>query len=154
MGVQYTRNNGRPVGGDPYRQMAKELQGIYEDEMEFAGDQAYDKMHQLFDQAGTGRTWQAPRGGRTTGDRKDTGFMERDLKVRLTRGKNIGLDVGWVNNFEDYYDLQNEGFFHARGGFTVRAMNLIGAETTLGYFVRDKVNEALDRAGKRVVDGL
>lgn len=159
MGVQYTRTGGKPVGGQSYRDMAREMQNIYEEEIQYVGQQAKDELNRYFRTVSTGRSWTpGPWGQGGTGDRVDTGDMKADLDVRVYRGQGIGLDVGWVHDFQEYYRYQDEGF--EATGF--RHPRLIGSDVVAGmgliahmnYWLRDKVDEALDRAGKRVVNGL
>ena len=156
MGIQYTRRGGKPANGQSYRDVTRRLSSIYEDEMAEAGQDAQEQMMSYFRMQGTGKSWSAgPWGQGGTGDRVDSGDMKRDLSVRVYRGSGVGLDVGWVHNFQDYYRYQDEGFTargfrrpsNRPGGDVVEGM---GLTAHMSEWLRGRVDQALDRAEERI----
>lgn len=155
MALQYTRTRGDLGGGD-YRRMASEVKEIIEEEMTVSGREGAARAREHLDSAGTGRTWSAgPWGAGGTGDRVQSDTMRDSLGYRIIRGASVGLDVGWTDVWMAYFGYQDEGFstsgFRNGPSITVKGMGVI---SDLEVFMRGKVDEALDRATRRIVDAL
>lgn len=160
--MQFTRVGGKPANGRSYREVARNLQKYYEDEIARVGEGAEDELRSVTRRAGTGNVWSAgPSKFMTrsswqagdTGDRIDTGDMLDDLNVRVYRGKGIGLDVGWIYRYRDYYGLQDVGFSTGglRGSQEVAGMGVIAH---MSVWLRKEVDAALTRAEKRIQNEL
>ena len=153
MGLQYTRVGGGSLDGGSYREMAKNLRNIYAEEMEDAGKAGVGEAEGFIDMAGTGNTWRwNGRDGAGAG-RIDSGLMRAKLDYRLTRGQSIGLDVGWVDFWREYFGAQDAGF-SAGGARPDQAVEGMGMLAHLRVYMRGKVDGALDRAGERIINGL
>lgn len=158
MAIRYTRAGGGDLGGRSYFNMAREMKVIIEDELTEAGRDGAKEAQKKLDASGTGKSWSpGPWGAGGTGDRVDTDAMRDALEYRITRGVHVGLDVGWVNYWEDYFRYQDEGFSAtgfrrpARAGDVVKGMGVIAH---MKGYMRDSVDEAMDRAMRRITDGL
>lgn len=161
MGIRYTRSTGGAMDGSSYRQMAKEMLGIIEDELTIVGEDSVKEARTIVETSGTNREWTGSfrdRNGniRTASGagRVDTGEMIDALDYRIVKGKTIGLDVGWIHLWEVYFAAQDEGFDapgYRRANLAVEGMHVI---SHLQVYMRGKVDEALDRAEKRIVNGL
>jgi len=161
-GLRYTRSKGGVLDGTPYREMAKNVKNIIEEELSDAGAEGVLEARDFVSNAGTGKQWSSPfrdrdgtvRSGPSAG-RIASGKMYRALDFRLIRGKGVGLDVGWPGIWEEYFGVQGgEGFSapgYRRVNKHVQGMGLIAHLRT---YMRDRVDEALDRVEKRVADGL
>lgn len=157
MSVRYTRTRGGSLGGEPYFKMAAELKGIIEEELTKAGEEGAKEGERFIRQdAGTGKTWSRPWSDGRTGSspgRVDSGLMADAMDFRIIRGQNVGLDVGWVRIWEKYFGAQEGGFTNG-GSRTSTVVAGMGVMAHLRTFMRDKVDNALDRATERIVDGL
>lgn len=158
MGVQYTRTSGGDLGGGDYFKMAKELLNIVEEELTVAGRDGAEEARRVLDASGTGKTWgPGPWGAGGTGDRVETDKMRDSLAYRIIKGREVGLDVGWTDIYEEYFGIQDRGFdatgFRnpSAGGDAVKGMGIIAH---LRVYMRGTVDEAMDRAVGRIVDGL
>lgn len=162
MGVQYTRSGGHgDLFGSEYFNMAKNLQEIIEEELEDAGADGLLEAQETVENAGTGNTWPSPfrdrdgtvRSGPGQG-RINTGKMISALDYRTYRGQGVGLDVGWIRIWEEYFGAQDEGTDatgYRNGGRAIEGMGVIAHLRT---YMRDRVDEAMDRAIERINDGL
>lgn len=154
MPLRYTRSRGS-VGGEDYIAMAKQLPVIFNQELSVAGEQGKAEGQAYIGIAGTQRQWNGNFKGRTAANRGriDTGEMQDAFDFRVTRGNGVGLDVGWTSKYKEYYGAQDEGF--SAGGFrpsqTVEGM---GAMAHMRFYMRGKVDSAIDRAVERIVNGL
>lgn len=145
------------MNGGSYLKMAREMKNIIEQELTEAGRDGADEARKVLDASGTGKTWSpGPWGAGGTGDRSETDKMRDALGYRIVRGQNVGLDVGWTDIWEEYFGIQDEGF--AATGFRTPSPNDnvkgMGVMAHLRTYMRGKVDEALDRAMERIVDGL
>lgn len=152
-GLHYTRRGGGPVGGESYRKMASELQNILADEMEVAGKESEGEAKGFVDAAGTGNTWRwSDRDGAPAG-RVHSGTMRDALGYRITKGREIGLDVGWVDFWDTYFGAQDAGFWEggARPGQWVEGMGMLAH---LKKYSDQRIDMAMDRAIRRINNGL
>lgn len=155
-GLRYTRNNGR-VDGQSYRDMAKNLQSIIEDELDRAGKDGRDEAQHKLAISGTGKSWtKGPWGEGGTGNRIETGEMYDALDYRIVRGESVGLDVGWPRIWKDYFGIQDRGFDSTgfRNPSSNDAVAGMGIIAHLRTYMRDSVDQSLDRATRRIVNGL
>jgi len=159
-GLQYTRTKGS-VGGQSYRNTAKQIQQWIEEELADAGLQGVLEAQEVIEHAGTNREWSGPfkdrEGTIRTGSgesRIGTGHMYNALTFRLVRGKQVGLDVGWPGVWEEYFGAQDEGFDapgYRRVNQHVQGMGVIAHLRT---FMHVKVDIALDRVEEKILNGL
>lgn len=159
MGVHYTRTGGGSVGGGSFRQAAKRMQSIYAEELRRAGEEGEAEAKAYIEIAGTQSVWSGVFKGRSgpNSGRIDSGAMRDAVTMRVnTGGNSVSVDVGWIRlpaALRDYVDAQEYGF--SAGGFRpdqeVAGMHMIAH---LRYYMRDRVDLALDRAERRVLDGL
>ena len=161
MGLKYTRRTGGVLGGGPYRAMASKLQDIYAEELEDAGALGLLEAQDTVENSGTAREWSGPFRDRdgtirygTGSSRVASGNMLNALDYRIVRGKNVGLDVGWIRIWEEYFGAQDKGFSAPGYRRERQAVAGMGVIAHLKTFMRDEVDKALDRAGRRIVDGL
>ena len=159
MAIRYTRS----MAGQNWARMSRELQGIVEEEMADAGLESAQEGQCVIENSGTGNEWSSPftdvhQGGtRRSGPgagRINTGQMLNDLSFRLVTGQGVGLDVGWIDRFLDYYAAQDRGTGatgYRHGG---RAIVGMGVMARLQVFVRARVDEAVDRSIERMMRGL
>lgn len=157
MGAHYTRTGGKPVGGQSYREMAKELQDILWEEYQQAAKEGEAEAKAWIKVAGTGMTWTGPFKGRYGPNRGriDTGRMLDAVRYSVTKGgANLLVRVGWLGQYEDYFTAQDEGF--DAPGFRHAHQEVEGMHMMahLRFYMRDRIDEATDRALKRVFDGL
>lgn len=154
MGLKYTRARGSLGGGD-YRRMAGQLQNIIEEELDVVGKRGEEKGQEWIDSRGTGNTWSRPWGGRTgsTPGRVDSETMKKAIDYRIIRGKGVGLDVGWVHIYHEYFGLQDKGFTGAGQNHNIAVAGM-GVIADLNIFMRNEVDRAMDKATRRIVDGL
>lgn len=93
-----------------------------------------DKMKEIIETSGPGVPWQrghyakdSERSGRlksiSSPGRVNTGNMRDSVGVRFEGqgSKKIGA-FGWIRNFEDYFGYQDNDFYHAKAGRTVKGM--------------------------------
>lgn len=152
-GLQYTRVGGGATGGANFRKMSKELFNIYADEMAEAGKDGVGEAEGFIRIAGTGNSWRwNGRDGAGAG-RIDSGLMLSKLDYRITRGKSVGVDVGWINFWQEYFGAQDAGF-SAGGARPDQAVEGMGMLAHLRVYMRGKVDAALDRAEERIMNGL
>lgn len=106
------------------------IERTVEEAMEY-GDNA---AKTFIETRGTGREWSRtyykPGGGPRSASKPGrvwSGDMRADVEAETTRvGKNaVHGAFGWINHYEDYYGLQEEGFFHEWANVDVPAMNAI-----------------------------
>ena len=78
---------------------------------------------------GTGKSWTAARGanwdrtGASPG-RDDTGRMRNAIKSTVNTGSTVQARVGWLDEYEDYFGYQEDGFEHQFAG-AVKGMGLM-----------------------------
>lgn len=157
-GIKYTSTRGGGLNGNSFREMAAEMQDIFWEELTQAAQEGEAEAKAFIGIAGTQHTWTGAFKGRTGPNRGriDTGAMQRAVSYRVHRGgQNVQLDVGWIHpgEYEDYFAAQDEGF--SAGGFrpsqTVEGMHMLAH---LRYYMRDRVDLAMDRAVGRIFDGI
>lgn len=163
MGVKYVRV-GKQVGGQPYYQMAKEMNSILLQEMHEAAKEGGRHAREFIGRAGTARAWhesgfsdpkQDTVGRRYSSrrTRSNTGAMRDDIDYTTSLGSTVQVRVGWVRNYEKYYGIQDDGF--SAGGFRPdQVVEGMGMMDDLRAFMRDRTDEALDRAMRRINNGL
>jgi hypothetical protein len=79
--------------------------------------------------------------------------MRDNFKYRVIHGKGIGLDIGWVHGYEDYFGAQDQGF--DAGGFRPNQfIKGMGVVAHVKFEARAIVDDAVDRAIGRVLSGL
>lgn len=154
MPIRYTRSRGS-VGGEDYIRMANQLPVIFNQELAVVGEQAKAEGQKYIALSGTQQTWKGTFKGRSGPNRGriDTGQMQKAFEFRVTRGQGVGLDVGWINGYQEYFGAQDEGF--SAGGFrpsqTVEGM---GLTAHMRFYMRGKVDQGIDRAMERIINGL
>lgn len=165
-GVKYTRTRGGPIGGQSYRQMASRLQGIVKEEMTQAAIESEAEGKAFIGIAGTQNAWNGKfprRGGGNPSHagrgRIDSGDMQRAFTYRVqTGGENAQIEVGWVGGgYQPYMGAQDQGT--SAGGFRERSdfhrpIEGMGLLAHIRFYARARVELAMDRATKRVTDGL
>jgi len=161
-GFHYTRGRGGVFDGTRYVDMAGNITEIVEEEMKIAGERGVEEGRKVIMESGTGRAWTGTftdRGGdRRSGSssaRVHEGVMFDAVDFRVIRGKDVGLDVGWIHpgEWEDYFAAQDQGFY--AGGYRapqfVQGMGMIAH---LRKFMRNEISEAIDRSMRRIINGL
>jgi hypothetical protein len=147
--------------------MAGDMQRIFRDEMTDAADNGVREARNFISHAGTNQKWEGsfpdlhrgvagdvPRRDHSTRSRSDTGEM-RDAIERLVRtGRTVDVQVGWIREFEEYFLAQDKGFDHS--GYrsmrqAVRGMQLMAH---MRAYMRDEVDLAVDRAMRRINNGI
>lgn len=151
--MRYTRMRGKSIGGQAYIAMAYKLMDIYEEEMEEAAKASVAEGKAYISIAGTGKTWTWNGQEGAPSGRIQNGVMQRAMEYRMVRGIGVGFDVGWINDYEDYFGAQDLGF-SAGGARPDQDVEGMGMMAHLRFYNRDRVQEALDRAAQRVIDGL
>jgi hypothetical protein len=140
--------------------MAKDLQIIIEDELDAAGKDGQQEGRKVIETSGTQKEWTTPFNGRTSGGqgRIESGHMDDAMDYRVIRGQQVGLDVGWIRIWEEYFGAQDRGFDalgyrrpSASGNDHVVGM---GVMAHLHVFMRARVDTAMDRSVERIIDGL
>lgn len=161
MGVKYTRSRGGALDGTPYFAMAKDILDIIQEELTDAGADGLLEAQQVVETSGTNRQWSGDftdrNGTRRSGSgagRIDTGEMLNALEFRVIKGKSIGLDVGWLHVWETYFGAQDQGFEASGYRSANQAVEGMHVISHLQVYMRGKVDEALDRAEERIVNGL
>lgn len=159
--TQYIRMKSDVINGDRFRNMSQQITSILTKNMDEAGQISELEAHKFIDMAGTGNAWSGDftdrGGGKRSGPsagRIDTGFMQRDYQYRTTKGKNVGLDVGWINNYEDYYGAQDAGF--SAPGYRTNPLPVQGMGLTrhMRDFTEKEMDKAMDRSIRTILNGL
>jgi hypothetical protein len=94
-----------------------------------------------------GRSWPSRAQGRKSGSteaRFDTGEMRDSVKHRVLRSSKrfVSGEFGWLDNQQDYFKFQDNGFTH-RNGAVIPAMNALrDAFTYAVTTVDDKLKKA------------
>jgi hypothetical protein len=141
--------------------MARDITRIIEEELMVAGEAGKGEGQGFIAIAGTDREWTGPfntaQGPRTRSGsgRIDSGAMQEAFGFRIERGLDVHLSVGWVNpgEWQEYFGAQDKGF--SAGGFRVsQTVEGMGVLAHLSVYMRGKVDEALYRAERRIVNGL
>lgn len=159
MPIAYTRIGGGPTDGSNFLRAARDVIRVLNQELSPVGEAVKGEAQGFIDIAGTQRYWsgtfntaQGPR-GRAGRGRIDSGHMRAAIDFRVTHGAGVGIDVGWIHQYEEYFGAQEDGF--SAGGFrpsqTVEGMGMF---QHLRVYMRGKVDEAADRAMERIVSGL
>lgn len=155
-GVHYVRISGKgDLHGGNYFAMAANLKNIVEDELIVAGKAGAAEGRDFIDTAGTGNSWATDFNGRSSSSpgRVDTGNMRDSVAYRIFQGKGVGLDVGWVHHWEEYFGAQEKGF--SQGGFRPnQVVKGMGMMAHLRAQMEGKTDAAMDRAIERILDGL
>jgi len=160
MGLRYTRTGGGSLNGEEYFKMSANMRNIIEEELEDAGADGLQEARSFVETAGTGREWSGPFKDRDGTIRTGSGQgrvasanMLKALDYRTFRGKGVGLDVGWIHFWEEYFGAQDKGF--EAGGFRpAQAVAGMGMLAHLRIYMRGKVDIAMDRSTERIVNGL
>lgn len=167
MGARWVRQGRRGPGGEDYRNMSRELQVIVMEEMTAAAQAGEREAKRYISVAGTRRQWNGSfpdlkqGGGRRSAPsrgRINTGEMRDAITYRVVRGATVQARVGWLNEYEDYFGFQDEGF--SAGGYrelvstTIRAVEGMRLMAHMRAFMRDQSDDAMDRIVKRVINGL
>lgn len=157
MGAQITRTGGKPANGQSYRQMAKELKDIMWEEFNQAAQEGEAEAKAWIKIAGTGATWTGPFKGRygPSRGRIDTGAMLDAIRYSVTKGgANLLVRVGWISQYEKYFTAQDEGF--DAPGFRNAHQDVEGMHMMahLRFYMRDRIDEATDRAMRRMSNAL
>lgn len=90
--------------------------------------EASEKMRNLIETRGTGKTWTKPWGGRSGSipGRVDSGYMRDQARYELRRNGSVMTGVlGWTDNQEMYFIFQDEGFTHWLTGDDIKGMNAL-----------------------------
>ena len=143
------------MDGSTYIEMAKRMPQIFDEEMTAAGEEASKAGQDMIETSGTARSWSGAFQGRTGSGsgRVDTGEMRDLFSFRVIHGRGVGLDVGWVKGYEEYFGAQDRGFL--KGGFRPsQVVKGMGVMARVQVEVRAKVDDAIDRSIKRITDGL
>lgn len=115
-----------------------------EDAIEEALEVGQTAMREAISTRGTGRTWQAPRGGRAGSypGRVDTGDMLDDVdgKMLPRTGNTVSGQLGWDDASPFYYQLQEAGFTHSITGDDIEGMMAL--------------HDAADVAKRSLIQGL
>lgn len=151
------RATGKPLNGSTFREMSRKMQDIYLYELTQAAKEGQAEAKAYIGIAGTQQMWHGKFKGRDHPNRGryDTHTMQNAVNYRVQKGgQNLRVDVGWISpNTPEYFLAQDTGFF--AGGFrpamTVEGMHMLAH---LRYYMRDRVDLALDRAGKRTFNAL
>ena len=95
-------------------------------------EEGQKKMQEIILTTGTNKRWTSPWKSQKTGRvrlgsgpaRVDSGDMLKNVGIRIEGGRNFiaRSAFGWVNEFEDYYGYQDEGFTHWRSGNKIPPM--------------------------------
>lgn len=160
MGIRYTRARGA-VGGEDYRRLAATLENLIEEELADAGADGVMEGRKIIETSGTGRSWSGPfrdrdgtvRTGSGAG-RIASGRMYDAVDFRITRGAGVGLDVGWIHDWDVYFAAQDRGTSatgYRNGGGPIAAMGMMAH---LQVYMRDSLERALDRIQERMIDAL
>ena len=151
----FVRTTGK-VGGASYRETAKQIQGWIEEELTVAGEAGKGEAQGFVDIAGTQESWSGTFKGRTgpNAGRNDGGDMRKALDYRIIRGKSVGLVVGWPYIWEKYFGAQDAGFDAPGFRRADQHVEGMGLMAHLRFYMRDRVDSALDRVEERILNAL
>jgi hypothetical protein len=124
--------------------MKDRLETIVEDTI----DEAAVVMRDAIMTKGTNREWKSPWKGRNSGmvrygsdeSRYDAGWMKKAVKARMkerTQTRALG-EFGWLDQQEDYYVYQEQGFTHWITGDKIPAMNALRDAATFARVTVEK----------------
>ena len=156
----YTRLRTGPLDGRNYSKLGKNANRIIERELIPVGEAAEGEAKGFIEIAGTNRQWSGMFTDRDGGKRDHsgigrvhTGAMRDAISFRVTRGKGLGIDVGWIKNYEDYFGAQEHGF--SAGGYRfAQDVEGMGMFQHLRVYIRDKLDEAADNIMEEFTRGL
>ena len=165
MKVKYIRVGSGPIGGLGFTRMSPQINKIINQELSTAGEAGLGEAQGFIDIAGTANEWSGffkdlHQGGGVRGKsgraRRNTGAMRDALDFRGVKGSafGVGLDIGWLNKYEDYMGAQDAGFTHSgyrKENLQVKGMGMF---QHLRVYMRGKVSDAADRVMERVTSGL
>ena len=145
------------------------LEAIVREELTEAGKNGEAEAKKFVSIAGTQKNWSGSfpdlnnGGGRRSGPNRGrvaTGRMKNALTYRLNaQGRGLAtIRVGWLNNYQDYFGYQDQGF--TSGGYRERVQDPVSAVegmklmAHMRFYMRDQHDKAVDRAVKRIADAL
>ncbi len=139
---------GPDLGDWAKREVEEITQGVVR-AVERTADELRDEIKHVIETNGTGRTWSRdwgnmPHGtpGRTQSapGRVASGKMGRAVKSRLSQSKSaIRGEAGWIDEYEDYFGAQEEGFQHnIVAGLKVEGMYAIGDAAARAPYLLDQ----------------
>lgn len=159
MPSQFTRV-GRGFQGGDFLKLPGLIQEFVANELEDVGADGLLEAQSIVESSGTGSEWSGPfrdrdgtiRSGPGQG-RIASGKMLRALEYRIYRGKNVGLDVGWLHIWEEYFGAQDEGF--EAGGYRAnKKIQGMGVIAHMRTYLRDRVDTAIDRGVRKALDAI
>jgi len=106
----------------------KKLDSSIDELVEQIADEGQKLVYSFIETRGTGRVWARAYNGRDASapGRVASGQMRGDVEQRSSSGKGAAIaSFGWLDNYEEYYGLQEGGFTQDRTGIEIEAMNAI-----------------------------
>ena len=115
-----------------FRGLVDDIDDAVEDAAQYVADEGATVMKQKIQGGGTGNTWDPSwdsmpnaKAGRhaSSPGRVASGDMLSDVKGDVTRsGSSIVSRFGWIDNYEDYYGAQENGFDNMQANKKVKGM--------------------------------
>lgn len=168
MGAKFSR---RSTGYDALRAFDLAdggLERILREELYEAGQAGEAEAKKYVELAGTQKQWKGEFPDLRTGGRRSapsrgreaTGRMKRALSFKLNREGRASatVSVGWLNNYQDYFGYQDQGF--SAGGYRERVQDPVSAVEGMKLmahmrtYMRDQHDKAVDRAIERMMNAL
>ena len=154
------RTSGGALNGS-YGKTARQVKSIVNRHLAPVGEAASAEAKAFIGISGTQTIWQ---GAWRSGDglrtrtgpgrgRIDTGEMQRAIDFRVTHGAGIGIDIGWIRNYQDYFGAQETGF-HAGGVRPDQWVEGMGMFQHLRVYTRIRVTEAAGDIMEEIQRGL
>ena len=106
----------------------KKLNKNIDELVEQIADEGQKLVYGFIDTRGTGRVWKRAYNNRdaSSPDRNSSFDMRGDVEQRSSSGKGAAIaSFGWLDNYEEYYGLQEGGFTQDHTGIKIKAMNAI-----------------------------
>jgi len=106
----------------------KELDRNIDQLVEQIADEGQKLVRGFIETRGTGRVWRRAYNGRNASapGRDATGHMKKSVKQRSSSGSTAAVaSFGWLDNYEEYFGLQEGGFTQEHTSIKIEAMNAI-----------------------------
>jgi len=133
-----------------FRGLVDDIDNAVEEVSEYVADEGVKRTKQKIETRGTGNSWAAswdsmpnatPGRHSSSPGRDATGQMKNDVTGQVVNtGRSIETSFGWIDNYENYYGAQENGFNNMQANKKVEGM----------YALSDTAFEIINEAEKRL----
>lgn len=140
MGARWSRGS-LDITQDRLKNINGKVRKEIESDMEFIAEHGAQYMQQLIEERGTDYSvYRATVLGRGTTGRHDTGKMVDAVDYRVTSYPTVvNAEVGWIDEFMEYFDIQERGRGFVEAMFALRDASL-------------EMKDELKKAGPHIIE--